>query len=533
MGGTGSLQGWTHPPKPGTGSSPENERTTPSPVPLARPPLVPDSPSPRLALPRLRIVSTGRRRRDQWPAAQLAPTGAAALPCAAASRTQRRGSPSDRRRGSPQAGDAGLAQAGGAALPRPSAHLFLLAGGCTKPELLPLLRGTAVRRHQGSICFPSGGAAPICFPSVPATNSSSSCSSTTQRFIQGTAHDALILRDALERENGLRVPQGKFYLVDAGYGAKPGFLPPFRGVRATMDASEGQGGTNGTATWGPMQSAFMLSYLANLVASGAKTSSGFKMSHYNVCAKAINEKFNSKYKGEHVKNHLRTWSRKFQRMNKLKNISAAGWDENNFIITLDEEHYNSYVADHKPDAEYLNKPLEHYGLMQTIFGNSMAKGKYAKDSSSNLGTEPVDVENEEVQEQKEVEFSDASAIPSTHGPIPSEQGATSASRPKSKRARRAESEEEAMLAVFKDVGDNIAKAIEKVAAPPPPPPTNDLPDDLFDMVQSIPGFQPAHYDLYFGYLVENPHIGRAFYKLPFASKLTWLSAFVSQRFAGH
>jgi hypothetical protein len=48
---------------------------------------------------------------------------------------------------------------------------------------------------------------------------------------EGTARDALVLRDALERENGLRVPEGKFYLVDAGYGAKPGFLPPFRGVR--------------------------------------------------------------------------------------------------------------------------------------------------------------------------------------------------------------------------------------------------------------------------------------------------------------
>jgi len=24
---------------------------------------------------------------------------------------------------------------------------------------------------------------------------------------------------------------GKYYLVDAGYGAKPGFLPPFRAVR--------------------------------------------------------------------------------------------------------------------------------------------------------------------------------------------------------------------------------------------------------------------------------------------------------------
>jgi hypothetical protein len=26
---------------------------------------------------------------------------------------------------------------------------------------------------------------------------------------EGTAHDALVLRDGLERENGLRVPQGK------------------------------------------------------------------------------------------------------------------------------------------------------------------------------------------------------------------------------------------------------------------------------------------------------------------------------------
>uniref|UniRef100_A0A453ATZ8 DDE Tnp4 domain-containing protein n=1 Tax=Aegilops tauschii subsp. strangulata TaxID=200361 RepID=A0A453ATZ8_AEGTS len=48
---------------------------------------------------------------------------------------------------------------------------------------------------------------------------------------EGSAHDALVLRDALNRPNGLRVPQGKFYLVDAGYGAKLGFLPPFRGVR--------------------------------------------------------------------------------------------------------------------------------------------------------------------------------------------------------------------------------------------------------------------------------------------------------------
>ncbi|KAI5011207.1 hypothetical protein ZWY2020_013344 [Hordeum vulgare] len=48
---------------------------------------------------------------------------------------------------------------------------------------------------------------------------------------EGTAHDATVLADALACERGLQVPEGKFYLVDAGYGAKPGFLPPFRAVR--------------------------------------------------------------------------------------------------------------------------------------------------------------------------------------------------------------------------------------------------------------------------------------------------------------
>nr|XP_034584894.1 uncharacterized protein LOC117847729 [Setaria viridis] len=52
---------------------------------------------------------------------------------------------------------------------------------------------------------------------------------------EGSAHDALILSDALERTDGLTVPQGKFYLVDAGYAARPGFLPPYRGTRHGED----------------------------------------------------------------------------------------------------------------------------------------------------------------------------------------------------------------------------------------------------------------------------------------------------------
>ena len=74
---------------------------------------------------------------------------------------------------------------------------------------------------------------------------------------EGSAHDALILTDVIQRDDGLKVPQGihslvvtlgttqilllihfpfltligKFFLGDAGYAVRPGFLPPYRGTR--------------------------------------------------------------------------------------------------------------------------------------------------------------------------------------------------------------------------------------------------------------------------------------------------------------
>jgi tagatose-1,6-bisphosphate aldolase non-catalytic subunit AgaZ/GatZ len=54
---------------------------------------------------------------------------------------------------------------------------------------------------------------------------------------------------------------------------------------------EGLGGTIGHATWTSTQSALMLTHLANVVASGAKTSMGFNKVHLNSSARAIDDKF--------------------------------------------------------------------------------------------------------------------------------------------------------------------------------------------------------------------------------------------------
>jgi hypothetical protein len=58
-----------------------------------------------------------------------------------------------------------------------------------------------------------------------------------------------------------------------------------------------------------------------------------------MCARTLNDQFKTKYSEENVKNHLRTWQRKFSKIFRLKNLSAAGWDEDKCMLTLDPEHY--------------------------------------------------------------------------------------------------------------------------------------------------------------------------------------------------
>ncbi|KAL0456198.1 UNVERIFIED_CONTAM: hypothetical protein Slati_0959000 [Sesamum latifolium] len=60
---------------------------------------------------------------------------------------------------------------------------------------------------------------------------------------EGSAADSRVLREAISRPNGLKVPQGMYYLCDNGYTNGDGFLTPYRGVRYHLRERDcGQGG---------------------------------------------------------------------------------------------------------------------------------------------------------------------------------------------------------------------------------------------------------------------------------------------------
>jgi hypothetical protein len=46
---------------------------------------------------------------------------------------------------------------------------------------------------------------------------------------EGSAHDSRVLASAMSKD--FVIPDGKYYLADAGYGMRKGLLVPYRGVR--------------------------------------------------------------------------------------------------------------------------------------------------------------------------------------------------------------------------------------------------------------------------------------------------------------
>ncbi|XP_024636494.2 uncharacterized protein [Medicago truncatula] len=58
---------------------------------------------------------------------------------------------------------------------------------------------------------------------------------------EGSAHDSKLLNDALKRKNGLKVPHGKYFLVDCGFANRRKFLAPHRGVRYHLQDFAGHG----------------------------------------------------------------------------------------------------------------------------------------------------------------------------------------------------------------------------------------------------------------------------------------------------
>lgn len=124
----------------------------------------------------------------------------------------------------------------------------------------------------------------------------------------------------------------------------PGEAPEVEEVPAVGGANHGQGnGAQQRLQWTNAMSGFILRRFSDLVAEGVKTDKGFKEVHLNAVAKQLSEFSNIEVSGNQVYNHLRKWRARWVKICRLRELSGALWDEDNYMITLETEHYNGHV----------------------------------------------------------------------------------------------------------------------------------------------------------------------------------------------
>ncbi|WVZ53387.1 hypothetical protein U9M48_004338, partial [Paspalum notatum var. saurae] len=298
---------------------------------------------------------------------------------------------------------------------------------------------------------------------------------------------------------------------------------------ALPQAANGANGGNGRVAmrWTSVSSGFVLRRFADLVGQGVKTDKGFKEVHVNAVARQLSEFIEQDVTSTQVYNHLRKWRQRWVKICKLRDLSGAIWDEDNYMIVLDEEHLLGHTKDHPKDVEFLN--IENYVPMQTIFGNGQATGRFAMGSNEPLGT-PIDLSQLDNDTKTETitlddmvnQTPDASKSieGSKHSDEKLKVGSASGSGSGSgsgKRKRISEEEGAFMTGMTKAV-QNVADAM----APMPP--------GLYNAVMLTVGFEEEALIFALQNLLDNKALGRCFLEMTEPHRVLWLRTYLARHY---
>jgi hypothetical protein len=135
-------------------------------------------------------------------------------------------------------------------------------------------------------------------------------------------------------------------------------------VEVDDDLAAPQPPANGPMHWTPVQSGFMLRRLYDLVVKGVKTDKGFKEVHLRQIASMVSEFAGVNVTVNQVQNHMRKWRKHWQKVDKLRDLSGALWDDELKMIVLDEDHLNGHTKVYK--AFSLHKPFYCHPMLTCV-----------------------------------------------------------------------------------------------------------------------------------------------------------------------
>ncbi|PPD66945.1 hypothetical protein GOBAR_DD36176 [Gossypium barbadense] len=263
---------------------------------------------------------------------------------------------------------------------------------------------------------------------------------------EGSVADGRVLRDAISRRHGLKVPHGCYYLVDVGYTNCEGFLAPFRGQRYHLNewrqgyqpsspqeffnmkhaltrnviercfgllklrweilrspsfypnnmsgvppmGASSQASRGSKRKWVPEEDAALVSCMVDLHNVGTfNADTGFKAGYLNELEKMLEKALpRAMLKAKpNIESQIRClkreWSVVYDMLNDQNN-SGFGWDEHRQLVVAEDAVWESYVKSHKEASQFRHRSFPYYNQLTAIYARDRATGKDAQTAADVL-----------------------------------------------------------------------------------------------------------------------------------------------------
>ncbi|KAH6826541.1 hypothetical protein C2S53_017312 [Perilla frutescens var. hirtella] len=211
----------------------------------------------------------------------------------------------------------------------------------------------------------------------------------------GSAHDGRVLRDAINRPNGLKVPQGCYYLVDAGYCNSEGFLAPYRGHRYHLNEMERDTFGNNKADkhdapygrgknkhfWTEEESWALIRCLQEMAVDPLwKTDGGFKNNYMNEIRRIMMQKLPTFTKEvKHIDSRIKFLKAKFHAICEMCKQSGCAWNDVDNKIQCERTWYDEWSKIHKEAKGLYNVSFPYLSDLEIVYGKDRATGLVAED----------------------------------------------------------------------------------------------------------------------------------------------------------
>ncbi|PPD82820.1 hypothetical protein GOBAR_DD20249 [Gossypium barbadense] len=191
---------------------------------------------------------------------------------------------------------------------------------------------------------------------------------------EGSVADGRVLRDAISRRHGLKVPHG---------------------VSESNVSSQASQGTK--RKWVPEEDAALVSCIVDLHNVGTfNADTGFKAGYLNELEKMLeNALHNAMLKARpNIESRIRLlkrdWSIVYDMLNG-QNTSGFGWDEHRQLVVAEDAVWDSYLKSHKEADQFRHRSFSYYDQLTTIYARDRATGKDAQTAADVL--EEINVED--------------------------------------------------------------------------------------------------------------------------------------------